>query len=440
MSARLSRIRPSNTHLGYDVVASTVGEAHGQDMGNALTYVKLRPGADIAKMRAALPGFLQRHVSHTVDGQPAWKRLDLKLTGLREIHFLPPTQSDLKTPSDRRTIDALIGIALLVLFVASNSFVSMMTGRAGRRSVEVGVRKALGATRWQIAIQFLVECLLSAGLALVIAMIAVELVLPAFRGFLQRDIAFDYLHEPVLAFAIVGTWLVVSLSAGAYPAFVLSMFRPVAVLKGVLSLPGGPGRLRNVMVILQFGLLVGLIVATLTIQRQTRFAIKERLRVPGEQVLVMRTSCTRQAFHEVARRIPGVLAAACTSNAALGTEGGAAFFSRVDGSALSLNAGPTDGSLFDVFGVSSIAGRLFDEEHGEDNILRQPGATKNPSIILNESAARALGYADPAAAVGQTQDWAGREPDRTANSRCSSARRRRSSVSSPTSAWDRSAS
>lgn len=396
---------PSNTHFNYDLVASTVGDAHGQDEGNALTYVRLRQGADPKKFRAGLPDFLRRHMSHTVDGQPAWKRLELKLTGLRDIHFLPPGQSDMNTPSDRRTVHALIGIALLTLLVAGSSFVSMMTARAARRATEVGVRKALGATPRQIAVQFLCECLFYAGLALVMAMVTVELLLPSFRGFLQRDIAFNYLREPTLGMAIVATWLLVSLAAGAYPAAVMSRFRPVTVLKGTSALPGGPGRLRNLMVTMQFGLLIALVIATLTIHRQVRFALEEQLRVPGEQVFVMRASCARQAFHEVARAIPGVVAAACTSNQALGTDGGAAFFSRVDGSPISINAGSADGALFDVFGVSPIAGRLFDEEHGEDNVLRRAGATTNPSIIVNESAARALGYANPADAVGQSPSW-----------------------------------
>ncbi len=316
-------------------------------------------------------------------------------------------------PSDLRTVQALIGIALLILFVASSSFVSMMTARAARRATEIGVRKALGATRAQIGVQFLCECLLHTGLAFVLAMVAVELLLPAFRGFVHRDISFDYLREPSLAAAVVSSWLLVCLAAGVYPAMVLSNFRPSTALKGTLSLPGGPGRLRNGMVVLQFGLLVGLIIATLTIQRQVRFAIEDQLRVPGEQVLVIRASCARQSFHEIARQIPGVLAAACTSNAALGTEAGAAFFRRLDGSAVALNAGVTEGALFDVFSVVPIAGRLFDDLHGEDNVLRTAGVTTNPSIIINESAARALGYAQPADAVGQSPTWGrqGSAPD-----------------------------
>jgi putative ABC transport system permease protein len=394
---------PSNTHFSYEVIASSVGLV--QPFNNSLTYVRLKPGADAEKLRAELPAFTRRHVSELVNGQPAWKLMELKLTALPDIHFLPPSITDMNTPSDRRTIAAFIVIALLTLFVAGSNFVSMMTARAARRAIEVGVRKSLGATRRQIIVQFLGECLFYAGLALVIAMMAVELLLPGLNGFLQRQIAFDYVREPALGLAIIAAWLVVAGAASIYPAAVLSMFRPVTVLKGMLSLPGGPGRLRNAMVITQFGVLVTLIIATITIHRQTRFAIEDQLRVPGDQVFVLRAPCSLMAFQEVARRIPGVLAAPCASYAALGTDLGAAQFTLPGGGITNLNGSPVDTSFFSAFGIAPLAGRLFDDQHGEDNLLRTASDTVNPSIIVNESGARALGYANPADAVGKSPRW-----------------------------------
>ena len=117
-------------------------------------------------MRAALPDFVRRHVPEMIGGQPAWKILDLKLTALPDIHFLSPSITDMNTPSDRRTLDAFIVIALLTVVIAGGNFVSMMTARAAGRAIEVGVRKAVGATRSQIVAQFLSECLFYAGLAL----------------------------------------------------------------------------------------------------------------------------------------------------------------------------------------------------------------------------------------------------------------------------------
>ena len=395
---------PSNTHFRFDVIESTAGEK-AVELNNAFTYVRLRPGTDVPHLRARLPDFVRRHVSEVIAGKPAWKMIDLKLVALPDVHFLPPTITDMTAPSDRRTVGAFIIVGLLILFVAGSNFVSMMTARAARRAVEVAVRKAVGATRRQVIVQFMAECLFYGGLALALAMIAVELLLPAFNGFLQREISFDYLRDPVLGFGMVAVWLGASLAAGAYPALVLSMFRPATVLKGVISLPGGPGRLRQALVVLQFGTLVALIIATLTIHRQARFAIEDQLRVPGDQILVMRAPCVPMAFQDAARRIPGVRAAACTSQSAMGTDRGASGFVLQNGGTLNMNAGSVDADFFSMFGIQPLAGRLFDAGHGEDNVLRQSGATTNPSVILNESAARALGYSDPKDAVGKTRFW-----------------------------------
>lgn len=395
---------PSNTHFRLEVLASRPA-SDVVYQGNALTYVRLRPGANVEKLRAALPDFVRRHVSEEIGGQPAWKILSLKLTALPDIHFQPPSITDMNAPSDRRTVDAFVVIALLTLFVAAGNFVSMMTARAAGRAVEVGVRKAVGATRRQIIVQFVGECFFYAGLALVIALLAVELVLPGLNGFLQRQIAFDYLRDPALGLGIAGAWLVVAFAASAYPAMVLSRFRPATVLKGVLSLPGGPGRLRNAMVVVQFGVLVALIIATLTIHRQTRFAIEDQLRAPGDQIFVLRAPCALMAFQDAALRIPGVRAAACASEAALGRDLGSAHFTLPTGAGINMNGGAIDTTFFSTFGIEPLAGRLFDDQHGEDNVLRQAGVTVNPSIIVNESAARALGYVDPADAVGQSPYW-----------------------------------
>ena len=400
---------PSNTHFSFDAIASTTSDERAQP-GNAFTYVRLRPGADLRELQGRLPDFVRRHVTETVGNEPVWKILELKLVALRDIHFLPPGVSDMKAPSDRRTVSALIVIGLLILFVAASNFVSMMTARSARRAIEVGVRKAVGATRRQIIVQFLGECLFYAGLALGIAMIAVDVALPGFNGFLQREMAFDYVREPMLGAGIAAVSLAVSLAAGAYPAFILSMFRPVTVLKGVLSLPGGPGSVRNAMVVLQFAVLVALIISTITIHRQTRFAMEDQLRVPGDQTFVMRVPCVvgfgfRSVFRDVARQIPGVRQAACASDSALQTDRAGAIFKLQDGSSPNLNPAHIDTDFFDVFGIKPLAGRVFDDQHGEDSIAVDATATANPSIILNESGARALGYANPRDALGKTHYW-----------------------------------
>jgi putative ABC transport system permease protein len=299
----------------------------------------------------------------------------------------------------------MIGIAFLILFVAASNFVSMMTARAARRAVEVGVRKAVGATRRQITMQFLGECLFYSGLALALAVIAVELIVPAFNGFLQRDIAFNYVRDPTLGTLITATGLVTGLAAGVYPALVLSRFRPGVVLKGIVFLPGGSGRLRQALVVFQFGTLIALIVATLTIHRQTQYAMEERLRVPGEQIFIGRAGCP-QAFKDALVRMSGVRGASCASGSALNMDRFATTLSSPNGADVSFRIAPVDHGMLEVLGVTPLAGRLFAQDRGEDNVARlDHRAPVNPSIVINEAGAIALGFSSPQAAVNQFRRW-----------------------------------
>jgi putative ABC transport system permease protein len=415
---------PSNTHFAMDAVAS--GLASFSDLTrldqlasrsspgtlqpeNVYTYVRLRPGTSVEKLNAVMPQFVEKHFPGRIGSNTASVDIRFSLERLQDLHFLPRSIADMKPPSDRRTVHGMILIAAMILFVAASNFVSMMTARAARRAIEVGVRKAVGATRGQIVVQFLAECLFYSGLALSVALIAVWLALPGFNGFLQRDIGFDFVRDPLLAAAVIAGWLAVGLAAGAYPALVLSMFRPVTVLKGVVSLPGGPGRLRQAMVVLQFGTLVALIVATITVHRQTRFAMEDQLRVPGDQVFAMQFGCgTGTTFRDAVARIPGIHAASCASGSALALGRFSIAFPTADGSVINLRAGHVDPPFFGVLGIAPMAGRLLDSQFGEDTTLINAGETMslpNPSMVINESAARALGYTNPGDAVGQYRRW-----------------------------------
>ena len=409
---------PSNTHFNVDIFgpgiasfsALSVLDAANADpkaleQENVYNYVKLRPGAQVATLVNAMSGFAMRHVRGELGGQPVAKAYQFNWVPLTRIHLQPSSIADMKPPGDPLMVQTLTGIAALILLVAGSNFVSMMTARAAGRAVEVGVRKAEGATRAQIVTQFLGECLLYTALALVLAIATVEWLVPALNGFLKRDIAFDYLRDPMLGGGILAMWLVTGLAAGAYAALVISRFKPGVVLKGLLFLPGGSGRLRQALVIFQFGTLIALIVSTATIHRQTQYAMEERLRMPTFQIYFGQSGCPT-AFKEGAVKIPGVLASTCASGSALTYDRGAATFESTGGRTVALRGAPVDYGFFELFTVQPLAGRLFAHDRGEDDVLRSSStADTNPSMVINESAARALGYATPQAAVGQYRIW-----------------------------------
>ena len=230
---------PANTHLAVKVFASglapfsklTALDALAQNpeaikMEEVYIYLKLHPGAGVAKLNAALRAIADRHVAARVDRAPVAPFPVFSLIPIADTHLQTGGAIDMKPAGDPRTLHVMIGIAFLIVMAAASNFVSMMTARASGRAIEVAVRKAVGATRSQLVVQFLGECLFYVLLALALAMIAVELILRTFNAYLQRDIAFDYFYDPALGAALVATAMITGLAAGAYPALVLSRFRP----------------------------------------------------------------------------------------------------------------------------------------------------------------------------------------------------------------------
>jgi putative ABC transport system permease protein len=232
---------PSNTHLTADIIASarapqsTISQfepINGPNSNVLSTYFRLRPGASVASLEPGLNGYMDRRLP--LEGQQSPTRRILHMAPLRQIHLRPSTQGAFgaKPASDPAIIDAIAVVGGLIVLVAAINFVTLMTARATRRAVEVGVRKAAGATRRDLIVQFMGEAFLYVLTATVLATALAELLMPAFNAFLRRNIAFDYLHDPLLAGAILGGLIVTTVLAGAYPALVLSGFRPSAVLKG----------------------------------------------------------------------------------------------------------------------------------------------------------------------------------------------------------------
>jgi putative ABC transport system permease protein len=410
---------PSNSHLDCEVFlpgvanfsALTTMTAEQHRPGalrneSAYTYIRLRPDASIDAVRARLRAFTDSHVPGIVNGTRVASVYSFTLTPLTDIHLQPRRIGDIKPPADIRVLRALIAVAVLILLVACGNFVSMMTARATRRAVEVGVRKAVGATRRQIIAQFMGECLFYAVLAMIPAVIAVDLVLPAFNGFLRRELAFDYLSEPMLALGLIGLVVFTGLTAGAYPAFYLSRFKPNVVLRGATFLPH-PSRGRQLLVVLQFAVLIALLVATLTVNRQIRYAIEDRLRLPTDQIYLgnLAGGCP-PSLADAIPTLEGVKAASCVSESALGFGHFSANLISAQGNIVSARAAPVDYRFFDVFGIQPLAGRLLSAQYGQDDLLRRDkDSRENPTLVINEAAARAMGYASASEAVGQFIRW-----------------------------------
>src|SRR5690349_3125668 len=252
---------PSNTHLfgrvflpahtPYSTLALADAQRWKMNPWLSHTYLRLKPGASADELRKSFRRLTKKNTPLNSE------YFRMTLTAVADIHLSPPADGAFKARGEWSTIYAITAIGVLILLAASINFVNLMTARATRRAVEVGVRKAFGADRRDMISQFIGESLLYVLLGAMLGIAIVELAMPHFNAFLDRTIPFHYWSDPPLLFGLLGLALLVGVLAGSYPAFVLSSFRIATVLKDARG--GGSGqRVRQALVIVQFAILIGL--------------------------------------------------------------------------------------------------------------------------------------------------------------------------------------
>jgi putative ABC transport system permease protein len=369
-------------------------------------FIRLRPGTPLQQMQQGLAAFAT-HNSETSTVYPPGFTVGLHLTPIGDLHLSPPGESPMSPRGDRTLLAALAVIAVLIITSASFNFVTLMTARAAQRATETGVRKAAGALRSQLMIQFLGEAVIHVGLAMALAVALSEVLLPQMNSLLKQKVAFNYLGDPALLGALLVATVGLGLIAGAYPAFVLSAYRPAAVLKGTIAQGATGGTVRRALVALQFAIMIGLGIAALTIWRQTLFSLNNQLRVDGSSILLIDDACAppNRVFRERVATLAGVAGAACANEAAL-FNGGMIVSAQVRGGAATpMVSGAVDYGALEFYGLRPLAGRFFDQSHGEDGRLVEGETAGNPSVVVNETGMRKLGFGSPAQAIGKTVIW-----------------------------------
>jgi putative ABC transport system permease protein len=410
---------PSNTNLTTEIFASGRSaysflarmDAQPPNYGGVccLTFARLSPRTSPGDLQRALDIATRPEsaLANRFTPGAAWRFSGVPLS---EVHLTAPGRlaSAGKPVGDRGVSYGIAGVGALIVLVASINFVTLMTARAARRSVEVGVRKATGAGRADLVVQFLGEALIQVALAALIAVGLAELLLPAFGAFVQRGLTLDFIHDPLLLAGVVLAALVIGLLSAIYPALVMSGFQPAAVLKGGAAQVSGSPAARQALVVIQFAVLVGLIVSAITLHRQTQFALVKNLGTVDTKLIVTVFAPCDGAFPKEVRKLPGVAGAVCSSNNALNSPNSSWLTNaqRGNGPRMSFTQDPVDFGFFELYGVNPLAGRLFQRDHGEDGIVvRDPNSDAMPSVIINETAAHKLGFADARAAVGQQMLW-----------------------------------
>ena len=384
---------------------------------SVLTFLRLRPGTAPDQLADRLPGFALAHYPNGDGTKPLFQSLYLNSFATVRLH---PYDPDAAEPDDRvQTLYAIALTGALILLLAGINFVNLVTARGTRRALEVGVRKALGGMRHQLLVQFMGESIAYAlaGMALGVALAA--LCLPSLNAFLDRHIAFDIWHQPLLAAAPVATAILLGLIAGLYPALIISRFPAALVLKARSGAAIGGGKLRLALVVFQFSVTIALMISTLVIYRQIGFATSQALRFDKDLVLTIdltglpeqvtsdglgkRDSAPVEALRTQLAAIPGVRSIAATFVVPLLSQTFTLDFGRpgqTGASSVNFTVQPVDFGYFDLYKVKLLAGRDFSRDFVEDKAAPED-KSRISAAILNETAIRSLGFADAAAALGQ---------------------------------------
>jgi len=416
---------PRNTHLELDFIALFDTQRYTKQpwvaerwtSANVHTYILFRSAAAMARVEPELPAFLDRNAVLDVPGfekARVSEFVSLDFMPLLDIHLHAKKPGYFKPGGDITTVITFSVIALLILVLACINFVNLATARATQRAREVAMRKVVGATRRQLIGQFLGEAVLTATVALVIAVALVELALGPYNRFLDKQLSLDILHDPTLLVVMAGLVVVVGVLGGFYPAIYLSRFRPARVLKANQSSASGSALLRNTLVVFQFAVSIGLIVATSIVYQQNRFArgldlgfdSAHRVTLNGLGDLPGKGETAGTLYREVAA-LPGVRAAALSSDTPpMQSNNNTLLFSTPipnDRDKLVIETLEVDYDFFQVYGVEPLAGRVFSRNFPTDrqNKPTDPSQEITQSIVVNQTFLAKVGIASPEQAIGK---------------------------------------
>jgi putative ABC transport system permease protein len=415
---------PHNTQLIGDAfipttsLANPVPQSMRQDWfaQNGWGYVRLAKGVAPEVVAAAMAPIFDKYVT------PVLRRYsNTLLTGSQvcHLHLTPFTQVHLTSshwkfnqtaPGSWATVYGVAVIGILTLLVACFNFMNLTTARATLRAREIALRKVLGAGRGQLIQQFLGEAVLVALLSLMLALALAEVLLPRFDDFLQRPLALHYTAEWRLLLLLAGIAVVTGLVSCSYPALLLSRLRPVAGLRAGDATPLRSGGLRNVLVVLQFAVSVGLGIAAGVIFRQIGYARTLELGFQHSDVVVVNNSGMgdkQDAFARALRADPGVAAVGLSDYVPFAT-GQSVSAIQLPGQPglFTINTTVIDPDYPMVYGIPLIAGRVLAADRGGDRLhgIGIPGGdplNEGRNLLVNVAAARQLGFS-PQQAVGQT--------------------------------------
>lgn len=384
---------------------------------NTWLYFSLNEGSSIDHINDQITDFTDTVIvapGAFADGTKPSDIITFSTMELTDLQLNAPAGREMKPVGDQQIVWIFTAIAGLVLLIACINFTNLATAKSTQRSREVALRKVLGARRSQLVQQFVGESVLLSGIALLLAVVLVELLLPTYSAFLGRPLEFDYTGGFGLGL-LVGLVAIVGGVAGFYPAIVLSGFRPARVLKANQSPESqGSSRLRAGLVVLQFAISIALIVATAVVYGQMVFTTTLDPGFKKENLLVIR-NVSRQGVQDKQtllkqqiEKLPGVVSLTYSDSVPGSSDENNSSVSVPGNEELDdilIGRQAADYDFFSTYQIPIIAGRDYSRDFSGDGIpdfeSATPGDVLEGTLIVNQSALKRLGFGSPDEAVGR---------------------------------------
>ncbi|MGB4843744.1 MAG: ABC transporter permease [Ferruginibacter sp.] len=393
---------PGNAHFHFDMLGSmeSLPEAKSATWleSNFYTYLVLQKGYDYKKLEAKLPGMVEKYMGPQIlqsmgmslaQFRTKGNELGFVLQPLTDIHLHSGNSDELEQGSDIKYVYIFGAIALFMLLIACINFINLSTAGASKRAKEVGIRKVLGSGKFALVKQFLAESVLITFIAVLISIVLIRLAIPVFNNLSGKNLHPGFSIKPIITLITIG--ISTGIVAGIYPAFFLSSFKPIAVLKGRFSTGTRSLGLRRGLVVFQFFISVCLIVGTIVVYQQMNFIRNKKLGYDKEQLLVLPDSYLlgrqEKTFRDELLKDSRVVNVTMSGYRPAGPTFSNNSLIYPDGKESEIKKVlryDVDERYIPTLGMQMAAGRNFSGEQ----------ATDSSAVIINEAAARAFGWID----------------------------------------------
>ena len=388
---------PDNSSLKFSFVTAILSQDDYQGNlakntwnSNFYTFFVLADGADAAQLQAKMPAFLEKYLT-AADGENPSSRLQYLIQPLTDMHLRSHFNFDIAFTGDIKYVYLFSAIAFVILLLACINYTNLAIARSIKRAREVGMRKVIGAKRGQLITQFLGESLLMTLLALALALVLVQSLLPFFGHLMERPIQLDYLKNGLLLPGLLMLVVLVGLFSGSYPAFFMASLKPILVLKGKLDGRPDKFRLQGLLMVGQYTVSIALVAVSLIIYNQLQYIQHKNLGYDRDHIVTIRVNdgALQQNYQVIKNEWlgnPFIMAVSASgslptyiesNNGITGWEGSS------PNDHLDSYIAYADYDFLDVFGIQLAAGRNFSQNFATDSLS---------AALINETAARTFGW------------------------------------------------